>query len=67
MRDLGLEKGRTLRTSELRELMDRGDVRVGLFVSFRRGFARVELLVPGRTLTVTVVDPAPHLEPGQEE
>jgi hypothetical protein len=59
MSDLVSGRGRTLRTPELRELLDRGDVTVGRFISVRRGFARVELLVPGRAMTVTVVDPKP--------
>ena len=57
--DSVLVQGGTLRTSELRELLARGDVKAGLFVSFRPGFARVELLVPGKTFMVTVVDPKP--------
>ena len=59
MRDLVFDKGRTLWVSELHELMRRDDVTVGWFVSARRGFARVQLLVAGKAYVVTVVDPAP--------
>jgi hypothetical protein len=56
MRDLSLERNRTLWTSELKALMAQGMV-VGRFVSIRRGFARVQLLTDGKAFVVTVVDP----------
>ncbi|MBN1527962.1 MAG: hypothetical protein JW895_02815 [Thermoleophilaceae bacterium] len=44
-------------TAELHQLLAKPGVRIGTFVSLRSGEARVEVVTPDRTFTVTVVDP----------